>query len=187
MKRTVRSNSGVALVLVLLVLVAMTFAAIGVMSSSQRDLAIVGRQVATQTALVASDGGLQSASGWFRSKQYFGPPQRVNAATISTSSLSGYWNVRNLGGIGSGTTSAVTNYSALAPDMTVNLGKTKVWFQASIIPNSVTFASRQVGEEAGKTVKYSYDLQSIASHGGVGVVTISQILTQAYNLNFYGG
>ncbi len=186
-KRIIGSESGVALVLVLLVLVALTFAAIGILTASQRDLAVVGREVATQTALFASDAGLESANSWFRSKQYFGPPQRVNAADISTSTSTGYWNIRNLGGIGSGSTSTVTNYSSITPDMTINSGKTKVWFQVATLPNSVSFVNRQTGEEAGKTVKYSFELQSLATHGGVGSVTISQIASQVYNLNFYSG
>ena len=182
-----RGDAGVALVLVLLILVALTFAATGLMTASQRDVAAVGREVAKQTALFASDAGLQAGRSWFRSKQYFGPPQRSNANDISSSSSAGYWNIRNYGGIGSSGSSTASNYGSITPDMTINSGKTKVWFQIATLPNSVTFQSRQTGEEAGKTVKYSFELQSLASHGGVGSITLSQVVSQTYNLNFYSG
>ncbi len=182
-----RGDSGVALVLVLLILVALTFAATGLMTASQRDVASVGREVAKQTALFASDAGLQAGRSWFRSKQYFGPPQRSNANDISTSTATGYWNIRNFGGIGSGSTGTVSNYTSITPDMTLNGGKTKVWFQIATLPNSVSFQSRQTGEEAGKTVKYSFEIQSLGSHAGVGSMAVSQVVSQTYGLNFYSG
>ncbi|MFN7951026.1 MAG: hypothetical protein U0610_04825 [bacterium] len=191
MKRTIRSGpggeSGVALVLVLLILVALTFAATGLMTASQRDVASVGREVAKQTALFGSDAGLQAARSWFRSKRYFGPPQRTNANDISTSSSAGYWNIRNYGGVGSSGSSTAANFSAITPDMTLNSGKTRVWFQIATMPNTVSFTSRSTGEEAGKTVKYSFELQSVATHAGVGSITLSQMVSQTYNLNFYSG
>jgi len=185
--RKLTGESGVALVLVLLILVALTFAATGLMTSSQRDVASVGREVAKQTAIFGADAGLQAGRSWFRSKQYYGPPQRTNAYAISTATDAGYWNIRNYGGIGSNNTATVKNFDSITPDMTLNGGKTRVWFQVATLPGSVSFQSRQTGEEAGKTVKYTFELQSVSTHGGVGNVTISQLMSQVYNLNFYSG
>ncbi|MBK7977067.1 MAG: hypothetical protein IPK07_28655 [Deltaproteobacteria bacterium] len=185
--RKLNGESGVALVLVLLILVALTFAATGLMTSSQRDVASVGREVAKQAAIFGADAGLQSGRSWFRSKQYFGPPQRANAAAIATSTDTGYWNIRNFGGLGSNGSSTVKNFQSITPDMTVNSGKTRVWFQVATLPGSVSFQTRQTGEEAGKTVKYTFELQSVSTHGGVGNVTISQLVSQVYSLNFYSG
>jgi hypothetical protein len=68
----------------------------------------------------------------------------------------------------------------------VNGGKTKVWFQAATMPTT-SVVPRSPGEEAGKVVRYSFELQSLASHAGQGSVTTSQIVRQAYTLNFYSG
>ena len=36
-------------------------------------------------------------------------------------------------------------------------------------------------------MKYTFELQSVSTHGGVGNVTISQLVSQVYSLNFYSG
>ena len=182
-------ESGVALVISLLILVALTAAAIGLVTASSREVLSVGREVTKQCSIFAGDTGLIGGQTWFRSQRYIGPPPRTNEDGITAVSDPGYWNTRNWGGIGDSDSPTVSDWRNMTPDTTLNSGtpgQAQVWFEVAMNPDGIAFSNRLRGEEAGRSVRYEFELRSTSRCPNNSVMQLEQRIRQTYSLPFYG-
>ena len=191
-------EGGIALVVVMLILLGLALAGVGLLTTANGTMRAVSRDVAGRRAIAGADGATVGAVSWLEGQGALAPLDRVNLAGITDPAAPGYWNVRNVGGIGDSSSSIVSDWSS-APTDDVLTGPPEdvipvqppalpvpVWFEIENRPALTVYGGQYPGQEAGKVVEYTYTVRSIASPPGGGALRVERDVRQPYLVSFYG-